>query len=254
MAERRILISLAHPDDESFGSGSLIAKYVNEGSDVYYICGTDGDRGTIPEEMQGQYDTVRELRLAELDCASEILGFKEVFKFHYKDSGMMNSETTKDPDCLWYHSQQPELFETLVERIVTVIREIQPQVILTFDPYGGYGHPDHIAMHHATVKAFDAAADPDYLPGTLPPYRAQKLYYTALPAGALRLMLFVTRLRGKDPRKMGTNEDIDFQAIVDHILPGHTRIDVRDYMEIGDRANICHASQGGGRSFGNFPG
>lgn len=252
MTDQRILISFAHPDDESFGLGGTIAKYVDSGTDVYLICATDGDRGTIPDEMQDQYDSVRELRLAELDCAAQKLGFRDVFTFGYKDSGMMTDETINDPDCLWYHNQHHP--EQIVERVVQVIRQIQPQVIITFNPYGGYGHPDHIAIHRATLAAFDRAGDPDYMPGTLPPYQPQKLYYNALPGLLLRIMLWFIRLRGKDPRKMGTNNDIDFQAVVDNLEPVHTRINIRDYLDAWDEASACHVSQGGGRSSFGFPG
>lgn len=251
MSNRRMLIAYAHPDDESFGSGSLIAKYVAEGVDVYLICATDGDQGTIPDDMRDQYETVRELRLAELDCASEKLGFKQVYKFGYKDSGMMGSPSTEDPDCLWYADQHHP--EQVVSRVVDVIREIQPQVILTFDPYGGYGHPDHIAIHRATMQAFDKAGDPDYDGSSLPPYQPQKLYYNALPRRALQLGLLLIRLRGKDPRRMGVNEDIDFLAVVEHIQPVHTRVRIREHLETGDAASACHKSQGGGSSFLGMP-
>src|SRR5689334_3486846 len=128
MAERRLLISLAHPDDESFGLGGIIAKYVAEGVDVYYICATNGDRGTVSPELLNGYASIAELRLAELDCASEKLGFKKVYKFGYKDSGMMSSEDNKDAECLW---QAPQ--DQVTRQVVQVIREIQPQVVITFN-------------------------------------------------------------------------------------------------------------------------
>ena len=88
---KRLLIAYAHPDDESFGSGGLIAKYVAEGAQVGYICATNGDMGTIPLAMREQYSEVSEVRLAELDCAAQVLGLDPVYRFGYKDSGMMNS-------------------------------------------------------------------------------------------------------------------------------------------------------------------
>src|SRR5688572_28345093 len=130
MANRRLLISYARPDDESFGSGGLIAKYVAEGVDVYLICATDGDMGTIPDEMKGQYATVRELRLSELDCANDVLGFKKVFKLGYKDSGMMSDTSINDPACLWSNWQTNP--DSVTRRVVEVIREIKPHVIVPF--------------------------------------------------------------------------------------------------------------------------
>jgi len=244
MSNRRLLIAYAHPDDESFGNGGLIAKYVKSGIDVYLICATDGDMGTIPEEMQGQYDTVRELRLSELDCASEVLGFKEVITFGYKDSGMMGSESTNDPASLWYAHNH--CHDEVVQKVVDEIRRIQPQVILTFNKYGAYGHPDHIAIMRATEDAFKLSSDETYKGSDLPTYAPQKLYYSGLPARFLRFMLLMIRLRGKNPRKMGVNQDIDFKAIIDHIEPTHVMVDIKDYLDDWDESSACHKSQGGG--------
>lgn len=246
MSNKRLLIAFAHPDDESFGLGGLIAKYVAQGIDVYLICATDGDVGTVePKYLEG-YNSIRELRLAELDCAATTLGFKEVFKFGYKDSGMMGSTTCDDEGCLWYASQhQPE---ALTRRVVDVIRKVRPQVVITFNEYGGYGHPDHIAIQRATTEAFTLAGDSSYL-SEASPYQPQKLYYNNIPTFFLKLGLLWLRLRGKDPRKMGVNQDIDLQAIMDNIEPSHAEIDVRDYLDAWDEASACHASQGGGRGF-----
>lgn len=253
MAQKRVLISYAHPDDESFGNGGLIAKYVNEGAEVYLICATDGDVGTIPEEMQGQYDTVRELRLSELDCANEVLKFKKMFLFHYKDSGMMGSETSKDPASLWatWHNDPA----SVTKRVVEVIREIQPQVIVTFNKYGGYGHPDHIAIQQATTQAFDLAGDVNYITEGQEPYQSQKLYYSSIPANFLKLILFFLKLRRMDTKRMGTNKDIDFDAIVENVEPTHTTVNIADYLDDWDRSSACHKSQGGGSGgfFGRFP-
>lgn len=243
MAQKRLLISYAHPDDESFGNGGLIAKYVAEGVEVYYICATDGDMGTIPEEMKDLYPTIRELRLSELDCASEVLGFKQVFKLGYKDSGMMGSESSKDPACLWNTWQTKP--ETVTRRVVEIIREIKPQVIITFNKYGGYGHPDHIAIQAATTEAFQLAADPKYQTGQAT-YQPQKLYYSSIPSFFLKFMLFIMRLRGHDPRKVGQNKDIDFVKIVENIEPSHASIDISDYLDKWEESSACHKSQGGG--------
>ena len=253
MAQKRVLISYAHPDDESFGNGGLIAKYVAEGADVYLICATDGDVGTIPEEMQGQYDSVRELRLSELDCANEILKFKKMFLFHYRDSGMMGSETSQDERSLWATwNREPE---SVTKRVVEVIREIRPQVIITFNKYGGYGHPDHIAIQRATTEAFTLAADENYLTDGQQAYQAQKLYYSSIPSAFLKFALFIMKLRRQDTKHMGRNKDIDFDAILDHVEPTHTKVNIEDYLDQWDAASACHKSQGGGGGgfFGRFP-
>lgn len=239
----RLLIAYAHPDDESFGLGGLIAKYVAQGVDVYLICATDGDVGTVkPEHMQG-FKTVREVRLAELDKASEILGFKQVYKFGYKDSGMMGSETSQDPVSLWATWQREP--ETVTRRVVEVLREVRPHVVITFNKYGGYGHPDHIAIQGATTEAFKHVNDPNYVTGQAP-YQPQKLYYSNINRFTIQLAITWMRLRGIDPRKVGVNKDIDIQAILDHIEPSHTRVDIRDFYDQWDAASACHVSQGGG--------
>lgn len=243
MAARRLLLSLAHPDDESFGSGGLIARYVAEGAEVSYICATNGDVGTIkPEFLQG-FNSVAERRLMELDCASAKLGLKHVVKLGYKDSGMMGSETSQDSACLW---QAPQAEVTC--RVVEVIRELQPQVVITFNKYGGYGHPDHIAIQRATTEAFFLAGNASYLTSGLFPYTPQKLYYTSVPTNVLRVGIAWLRLQGKDPRKMGVNQDIDLQAVLDNVEPAHAHIDIRNYYTVWDEANACHQSQLGGRS------
>lgn len=241
MSDRRLLFALAHPDDESFGYGGVIARYVAEGAAVYLICSTNGDVGTVAPEFLNGYSSVAELRLAELNCAAATLGFRQVFTFGYKDSGMMHSETSRDPACSW---QAPP--EEMARRTVEVIRQVRPQVIVTFNKFGGYGHPDHIAIQRATTTAFHLAGDLAYVTPGLAPYQPQKLYYSSIPTLALRVAIARLRLTGKDPRRVGRNADIDLVEILDHAEPIHTRVNVRDYLETWDEASACHASQLGG--------
>jgi LmbE family N-acetylglucosaminyl deacetylase len=250
MTTRRLLISYAHPDDESFGLGGLISKYVDESVEVYLICATNGDVGTVSPEMMNGYKTITELRLAELACAAEKLGLKQVFTLGYKDSGMMGNPDNNDPDCLWaVYNNNPDDIE---RRVVEVIRTIKPQVIITFNAYGGYGHPDHIAIQRATTKAFDLANDDSYIISDLSPYRPQKLYYSSIPTFFIKLGIWISRLKGENPRKLGRNHDMDLVAILDHVQPTHTRIDISKYIDAWDAASACHASQGGGMR-GIFP-
>ncbi|HLV34204.1 MAG TPA: PIG-L family deacetylase [Spirillospora sp.] len=248
MSNRRLLIAVAHPDDESFGYGGLITKYVAQGVDVYLIVSTNGDAGTVTSEFLNGYRSVAELRLAELDCAAQKLGFKKVFKFGYKDSGMMGSETSKDPDCSW---QAPR--EELARKVVEVIREVKPQVIITFNRYGGYGHPDHIAIQRATTDAFTLAGDASYVTEGQSPYQPQKLYYSSFPKMLMRWNILRVRLKGQDPRRLGRNKDIDIVKILENAEPVHTLVDVREYLEAWDEASACHASQLGGGSMPQLP-
>lgn len=232
---RRLLISFAHPDDESFGLGSVIGKYSSEGVEVSLICATNGDVGSVAPERMNGYKSVGELRLAELKCAAQVLGFKEMILFGYRDSGMMNSADNQDARSLW---QAP--LDIVTQKVADVMRHLRPQVVITFDPFGAYGHPDHIKINQATLAAYQLLKTEANAP--------QKLYYAAFPRALLRIGVAILKLRGKDPRKMGVNQDLDFQAVLDATLPTHTRIDVSRYYEIGVRASACHASQIGPRT------
>jgi len=245
MSNHRLLIAFAHPDDESFGLGAFIARSVAKGVDVYYVCATNGEVGTVSPEMLQGYNSIKELRLAELDCASKILGFKKVFKLGFKDSGMMGDPTNDDPECLWWNGLNNHAEVT--RRVVEVIREIQPQVIITFNKYGGYGHPDHIAIQRATIEAFSLSGDDHYLTIGQPIYQPQKLYYNNIPTFFIKIGIWRTRLAGKDPRKLGRNQDIDLLMILDNVEPSHAKVNVGAYLDDWDRASACHASQGGGR-------
>lgn len=240
MSNCRLLISYAHPDDESFGLGGLISKYVAEGVEVSLICATNGDVGTVRPEFLNGYNSVAELRLAELECAAEKLKLKHVVKLGYRDSGMMGSETSNAPECLW---QAP--VEEVTKRVVEVIRDLKPQVVITFNQYGGYGHPDHIAIQRATTQAFPLAGDATYITGQST-YTPQKLYYSGISTRQIRAGIALTRLRGQDPRHLGRNKDFDLVAILDHVEPAHTTIDIRKYFAAWDEASACHASQLGG--------
>ena len=230
---KRLLIVYAHPDDESFGLGAFVAKSVAEGVEVSLICTTNGDVGSVDPKFMDGHSSVAEVRLSELHCAAQVLGFKEVITFGYRDSGMMNSPDNNDPKASW---QAPT--DEVADRIIDVIHRIHPQVMITFDPYGGYGHPDHIKCNQATLAAFEKLKnDPD---------RPQKLYYHAFPRAMLRIGVAMMRLTGRNPRKMGKNADMDLQAILDAVQPVHTKVYTGAYHAIGQQAAACHASQLGG--------
>lgn len=247
---RRLLIAYAHPDDESFGLGGLIARCAAEGVEVYLICATDGDVGVVKPEFMAGYASTAEVRLAELACAADLLGLKRTILFHYRDSGMMGSESNADPTCLW-HQWQTEP-EAVTRRVVEVIREVRPQVVITFNRYGGYGHPDHIAIQGAATEAFARASDPALITAH-PPYQPRKLYYSSIPTAQLRFIIRLLRLRGKDPRRMGRNQDIDLVKVIENVEPTHTQITIADYLETWEAANACHASQLGGRTTPRLP-
>lgn len=242
LAGYRMLLSFAHPDDESFGMGGAIAYYAERGVEITLICSTNGDVGTVAPEYLEQYNSIAELRLAELRCAAEKLGIKNVITYGFRDSGMAGAPENEHPDCLVQADE-----EAVTARVVQDLRTLRPHVVVTFDPYGGYGHPDHIFMHRVTTRAFYAAGDSarfrEQLAEGHAAYQPAKLYYTSFPRLPLRVMLWAARLRGEDPRRMGTNRDLDMQAALDNQLPTTTRLRVGEYEDVWSEASNCHASQ-----------
>lgn len=238
--KRTILSVLAHPDDESFGMGGTLALYARKGCDVYLVCATRGELGTVdPEYLQG-FDSISALRESELRCAADHLGLKKVFFLDYRDSGMQGSPDNKHPDAQVSHS-----VDEVAGRIVKYIRELKPDVVLTFDPIGGYRHPDHIHVHQATVLAFNKADDILFHPEAGSPFKPRALYFHTFPHKLLRLVTRIMPLFGKDPRKFGRNKDVDLKALVEFDFPVHARINIASVSQLKAEAGACHASQGG---------
>ncbi|HVN15237.1 MAG TPA: PIG-L family deacetylase [Anaerolineales bacterium] len=249
MTTRTLLAVLAHPDDESFGMGGTLALYASRGADVYLVCATRGEVGTVdPEYMQG-FSSIAELRESELRCAAEHLGLKGVYFLDYRDSGMPGSPDNQHPDAQVAHS-----VDEVAGRVVKYIREIKPDVVLTFDPIGGYRHPDHIHIHNATVLAFEKAADASFHPEAGSPFQPRALYFHTIPRGLFKFGVRLLKLFGRDPRKWGRNHDIDLVSLAEVDFPVHARIDYRSVSEQKEQAGSCHASQGGGQMRRGFVG
>ncbi len=239
MNSKTLLIVTAHPDDETFGCGGALGKYAMAGVNVYCACSTRGEAGTYePENMKG-HATVGDMRWSEMECAARTLGLAGIQHLGFRDSGMPGSEDNKNPMALI--NATPEQVEG---KIVRVIRDLKPQVIITSDPIGGYGHPDHIAVHKATVKAFDAAGDPAQFPEAGAAHRPQKLYYNVFPRGIMKLTVTLMPLFGQDPRHLGKNKDIDLASVANVKFPIHASIHLsKQQMAVRDKATECYASQ-----------
>jgi len=249
MTEKILLAVLAHPDDETFGMGGTLAYYSQQGVKTYLVCATRGEVGEMdPKYMEG-FNSIAERREHELRCAAGNLGLTDVFFLDYRDSGMPGSPDNQHPQAL---AAQP--IDKVAEKVVGYIRQLKPQVVITFDPIGGYHHPDHIAIHNATVKAFYAAADPKQYPHGLPAWQADYLYFQTMPRAFIRFAVRLLKLIGKDPRHFGKNGDIDLAAIAEENFPTHARIDYRSVVDKRDEASACHASQGGSRTGGGILG
>jgi N-acetyl-1-D-myo-inositol-2-amino-2-deoxy-alpha-D-glucopyranoside deacetylase len=186
LPERRLLLVHAHPDDESINNGATMARYAAEGAHVTLVTCTRGERGeVIPDALAHLLDDPEELgahRLRELAAAMGTLGVSDVRLLggpgRYRDSGMMGLPDNEDPGCLW----QADLDEA-AGHLVEVIREVRPQVLVTYDDNGGYGHPDHIQAHRIAMRAVELAADPTAFADANvgEPWEVTKVYWNRTP-------------------------------------------------------------------------
>jgi N-acetyl-1-D-myo-inositol-2-amino-2-deoxy-alpha-D-glucopyranoside deacetylase len=193
VTDRRLLLVHAHPDDESIVSGSTMARYAAEGAHVTLLTCTLGEEGEVlaPELSQleaAQADQLGGYRIGELADAMRALGVRD-HRFlggagRFRDSGMMGTPANEHPRAFWRAATEPDVFAAAVAAAVAVVREVRPQVVVTYDDNGDYGHPDHIMAHRVATAAVDAAADPTFGDGE--PWRVAKLYWTATPKSVLR--------------------------------------------------------------------
>jgi mycothiol S-conjugate amidase len=254
MAQKRVLLGVfAHPDDETFGPGATLARYADEGADVHVIIATDGIAGSVEEAHKLQeHEILAQVRSTELSNAAVALGITTIWSLPYRDSGMRGTPDNEHPDAL---IQQP--LDKLIGEVLEYIERLQPQVILTHDPFGGYGHPDHIRCCESVTAAFHLARErgqngngAGYRNGYRGP---QKLYYTAFDKRMIRVMVKLMPLFGQDPTAMGRNKDINWVEIAEWETPITTRIDARKYYQIRLAASRAHATQfGGGPGFMRF--
>ncbi|NJC98712.1 MAG: GlcNAc-PI de-N-acetylase [Anaerolineae bacterium] len=237
---KTILAVLAHPDDESFGLGGTLALYAKKGYDVYYVCATRGEEGAADEEHLNGFNDPAEMRTDELMRAAKVLGLKDVFLLGYRDSGMPGTEANKHPNAQINHP-----VEEVAGKVVKYIRELKPDIVLTFDPIGGYKHPDHIHIQRAATLAFEKAGDASFHPEAGSPFKPRALYYHVFPSWFLKWATKLMPLFGRDPRKWGRNKDIDLTDLIAD-FPVHVRVNIRPVSEIKQQAGAQHASQGGG--------
>ena len=240
-----MLLVHAHPDDETIATGATMAKYAAEGAHVTLVTCTLGEEGEIlvPELVHlaaDADDALGEHRISELAEAMKALGVTD-HRFlggpgRWRDSGMMGLPTNDRADCFW----QVDL-ETAVGELVRVIREVRPQVVITYNEVGGYGHPDHIQAHRVTIAAFEAAGDPGRYPDAGPAWQPAKLYYTALPISLLRMGYDALKEMGEEtPFGVTSPDDLPFGDPDETIT---TRIDARDFLDAKTDAMRAHRTQ-----------
>ncbi|MET9336894.1 N-acetyl-1-D-myo-inositol-2-amino-2-deoxy-alpha-D-glucopyranoside deacetylase [Nonomuraea sp. NPDC003804] len=241
MSDRRLLLVHAHPDDETIGTGATMARYAAEGAHVTLVTCTLGEEGeVIPPELahlaaDGD-DALGPHRVGELDAACKAMGVDD-HRFlggpgRWRDSGMMGAAANDRPHAFW----RADLDEAAAE-LVTIIREVRPQVLVTYDEDGFYGHPDHIQAHRVAWRAFELAADPAFGEGE--PWRIAKFYYTATAKS-------VMRRTAEEIERSGVGfvaenvEDVPF-GVQDHEIT--TEVDARPYLGNKFDAMRAHATQ-----------
>ncbi|MFF5112273.1 PIG-L family deacetylase [Streptosporangium sp. NPDC000509] len=228
MDEKLTLMAVhAHPDDEVISTGGILARYADEGVRTVLVTCTNGEQGdgpggVKPGEAGHDAEAVRALRLEELRESATHLGISHVELLGYQDSGMVGWAANEAPDSFANVS-----FEQAVGRLVELMERYRPQVVVTYDENGGYGHPDHIQAHRIAVAATEASGIP------------RKLYYTAVPRERTAELFAYLRSIGAGPEDVELPDD--FGVPEEQIT---AVVDVSSQVERKRKALEAHASQG----------
>ncbi|MEJ7629735.1 MAG: N-acetyl-1-D-myo-inositol-2-amino-2-deoxy-alpha-D-glucopyranoside deacetylase [Nocardioidaceae bacterium] len=251
---RRLLLVHAHPDDESIANGVTMAKYASEGVGVTLVTCTLGEEGEVLVDSLAHLAADREdglgrHRIGELGDAMTLLGVAD-HRFlggpgHFRDTGMSDSpdggamvpETVR-PDSFW----AADLREA-ADLLVSVIREVRPQVLVTYDEYGSYGHPDHVQAHRVAMYGSQLAGISSYRPDLGEPWRVQKVYWNAMAEGRLREGLRALRASGDTTTFEGMDPDGPLPPFVTPDELVTTDIDGHEFIEAKLAAMRAHATQ-----------
>jgi N-acetyl-1-D-myo-inositol-2-amino-2-deoxy-alpha-D-glucopyranoside deacetylase len=243
--DRRLLLVHAHPDDETIATGATMARYVAEGVQVTLVTCTRGEEGEVlvPDLSHlaaHAEDGLGEHREVELAAAMRVLGVTD-HRFlggagRYRDSGMMGTPSNDRPECFW----RADLLEASVP-LVEVIREVRPQVLVTYDDFGAYGHPDHIQAHRVATYATALAAAASFRPELGPAWEVAKVYWTALPRSFVqRGIEQLVAAGGKGFFGLESADDLPW-AVSDDVVT--TCIDGRGFAQVKVAALREHQTQ-----------
>ena len=245
MSARRLLLVHAHPDDETIGSGATMAKYVANGDKVTLVTCTLGEEGEVlvPELAHlaaGNDDALGQHRITELGNAMAALGVTDWRLLGgpgaYRDSGMIGTPPNDRTDCFW----RADLLEA-ARHLVAVIRDEQPHVLVTYDDFGGYGHPDHIQAHRVAMYAASLAAAPSFAPELGQAWSISKIYWTAFPRSVMRTGIEALQAMGEDTGFAAQDPD-DLPFVCDDDLVT-TVIDGTEFVASKMQALAAHATQ-----------
>ena len=231
-SDRRMLLVHAHPDDETIGSGVTMAKYAADGAHVALVTCTLGEEGEVLVAdlahigVNGE-DRLGDHRINELGDAMKVLGVADWRLLgepgKYRDSGMMGEPSNNREGCFW----QTDLLAA-AEDLVPVIRSQRPHVLITYDDFGGYGHPDHIQAHRTAMYASQLAAAPTFRPDLGEAWDVPKIYWTAISKSMIRAGIEALRASG-DTSEMAMMDPDEIPFGVDDELVT-TQIDGRDFL------------------------
>lgn len=240
-SERLTLMAVhAHPDDEIFGTGGVFARAAEEGMRTVLVVATGGEEGEIRDPIRDTSEErarLADIRAEELRRSANILGIDEVHFLGYRDSGMLGTPANDNPNN-FLHADREEA----VRRVVKLIRTVRPDVLVTYDERGGYGHPDHVTAHEVTTAAVEAAADPERYPELgFPAWSAPKFYNSANPRSIWQWIGEQMIERGIVPESDESDYDYESFLTPDEIIT--TRIDVAPYIPRKRAALMEHETQ-----------
>jgi LmbE family N-acetylglucosaminyl deacetylase len=249
MTQLRVLATYGHPDDEGQVTGTLRA-FLQAGAEVTLVCATRGEGGVTDLADLATPETLGYVRELELRAAMAQIGLFDVRFLDYRDSGMEGTPENEDPRCL---HQQPA--DVVVGEYVRLMRERRPHVVFTWAPDGGYGHPDHVAVHRHAVAAFDASADPEAYPDAGEPWQPHELYWGARTMKRMANMWFELEKRGLLPEPMNDERRVRFEKALAEPDPVASIIhDVREHAPYKRAAAGMHRTQFGENSlFARIP-
>jgi LmbE family N-acetylglucosaminyl deacetylase len=233
MSTKRLLGIFAHPDDEGTMSGALL-KYSTLDVETGLVDATRGEVGEIADPALATPENLGEVREGEMRAAAEVLGVHNLWFLGYRDSGMSGTPDNQDPRSFAQASAAE-----VVGKLVGIIRQFRPQVIVTFDETGGYGHPDHIAIYRHTTSAFYAAADAAQYPEHGSAHMVSKLYYTAFPRSFVRQI--GEWMKSQNYEGSFSNLDPEKLGIPDELIS--VRLDVGPWLETKGRSWSMHRTQ-----------
>lgn len=237
---KRVLAIYGHPDDEGQATGTL-AAFVAAGNAVTVLCATRGEVGEISDPALSTPETLWYTRELELRAAMAQIGVGDVRFLDFRDSGMVGTPENEDPRCL---HQQPAAVG--VPAVLAVMRDVRPHFVFTWQPDGGYGHPDHIAIHRHTVAAFEACGDASAYPEAGAAWTPERLYWGARTMRQFATVRFEMERRGLLTEPM--NEEIRARMLEAPEPVASVVVDTRDFVALRRRAAGMHRSQFGENS------